>query len=381
MRVMYWSEMFWPYIGGVEVLSARLVQSLRNRNYEIIVVTSHGSVNLPDQDQFNDIPIYRFPFLEALAASNLAKLMNVRQRIAKLKQDFKPDLIHINFTGPTVFFHLQTAQAHPAPILLTRHGSFPIQTVGHDTLVEQALRTTDWVTANSAAVLTEARQRVPEITSSSSLIYNGMNMPALPPEPLPSCFPTLLCLGRLAEEKGFDLALDAFALLRDSFPRTRLVIAGDGPVRSALEQQAAELGLTEWVQFIGWVTPDRVPALMNTTTVVVMPSRHEGFGLVALEAALMARPIVATRVGGLPEVVVHQQTGLLVEQDDSKALAKAISDLLADPDMATRMGQAGYHRAQQLFRWEHCVDAYATLYQRLTKETVYAHSTASLSPK
>lgn len=381
MRVLYWSEMFWPYIGGVEVLATRLVQSLRERGHEVIVVTSHGSVNLPDEDQYNNIPIYRFPFLEALAASNLSKLMNVRQRVAKLKQDFKPDLIHINFTGPSVFFHLHTAQAYPTPVLLTRHGSFPIQVVGHDTLVEQALRNTEWVTANSAAVLAEARQRVPEITPRSSLIYNGMNMPTLPPEPLPSCFPTLLCLGRLAEEKGFDLALDAFVLLRDSFPHTRLIIAGDGPARPTLEQQAAKLGLTEFVQFVGWVTPDRVPALMNRATVVVMPSRHEGFGLVALEAALMARPIVATRVGGLPEVVVHQQTGLLVEQDNSKALVEAISALLADPNMAAQIGQAGCHRAQQLFRWECCVDAYTALYQRLTKEAVYAHLTASLSPE
>jgi glycogen(starch) synthase len=191
----------------------------------------------------------------------------------------------------------------------------------------------------------------------------------------------LLCLGRLVEEKGFDLALNAFVLLRDSFPHTRLIIAGDGPARPALEQQAAKLDLAEFVQFVGWVTPDRVPALMNTATVVVMPSRHEGFGLVALEAALMARPIVATRVGGLPEVVAHQQTGLLVEQDDSKALAGAISALLADPNMAAQLGQAGYRRAQQLFRWECHVDAYTALYQKLAKEGVYAHSTASLSPE
>jgi glycogen(starch) synthase len=338
-------------------------------------------MNLPDKDQYNNIPIYRFPFLDALAANNLPKLMDVRERVAKLKQDFKPDLIHINFTGPTVFFHLRTTQAYQAPVLLTRHGSFPIQVFGHDTLAEQALRNTEWVTANSAAVLAEARQLVPEITPRSSLIYNGMNVPALPPEPLLSCFPTLLCLGRLVEEKGFDLALDAFALLRDSFPNTCLIIAGDGPARPALEQQAAKLGVAEFVQFVGWVTPDSVPVLMNTATVVVMPSRREGFGLVALEAALMARPVVATRVGGLPEVVVHQQTGLLVEQDNSKALAEAISALLADPNIAAQMGQAGCHRAQQLFHWERCVDAYTALYQRLIKETVYARSTASLSPK
>lgn len=381
MRVLYWSEMFWPYIGGVEVLGSRLVGAIRERSHDLIVVTAHGSLDLPDEDRYDEIPVFRFRFLEALAPSNLSQLMEVRQRVVALKQDFKPDLIHLNFSGPTVFFHLCTAKAYPAPVLLTRHGSFPIQVTGRDTIVEQALRNADWITANSAAVLAEARQSAPEIISRSSLIYNGLDVPTLPPEPLPCGTPRLLCLGRLAEEKGFDLTLDAFALLRNSFPHARLTIAGDGPVRPALERQAAELGVTQSVHFVGWVAPDKVPALMNTATVVVMPSRHEGFGLVALEAALMARPIVATRVGGLPEVVAHQQTGLLVERDDSKALAEALSVLLADPQMAAQMGQAGRHRAQQMFRWDRCVDAYTALYRKLTKESVHVNTAESLSPQ
>jgi glycogen(starch) synthase len=146
-----------------------------------------------------------------------------------------------------------------------------------------------------------------------------------------------------------------------------------------LERQAAELRLAESVDFVGWVAPHKVPALMNTTTVVVMPSRCEGFGLVALEAALMARPIVATRVGGLPEVVAHNETGLLIERDDSKAMAEAIAALLVDRNMATQMGRAGRLRAQKRFCWIRCVDAYVALYQELTRETVHVDAAQSLS--
>lgn len=112
-----------------------------------------------------------------------------------------------------------------------------------------------------------------------------------------------------------------------------------------------------------------------------MPSRREGFGLVALEAALMARPIVATRVGGLPEVVAHNETGLLVEPDDSKALAEAISALIIDRNMAAQMGQAGRRWARKMFCWERCVDAYAALYGELTREAIHVDVAKSLSPQ
>jgi len=182
---------------------------------------------------------------------------------------------------------------------------------------------------------------------------------------LPSDTPRLLCLGRLVPDKGFDLALAAFALIIERFPQVRLVVAGDGSERPKLEQQAVRLGLEGVVDFIGWVAPESVPALVSTSTVVVMPSRYEPFGLVALDAALMARPIVASRVGGLSEVVRHQQTGLLVEKEDSRALADAISFLLDHSETARRMGQMARQRALDVFSWERCINAYDSLYRKL----------------
>jgi glycogen(starch) synthase len=105
---------------------------------------------------------------------------------------------------------------------------------------------------------------------------------------------------------------------------------------------------------------------MKSATIVVMPSRwEEAFGLVALEAALMGRPVVATRVGGLPEVVVDRETGLIVQKDDSEALADAIASLLDQPQQAMAMGNAGRLRAQQIFSLQRYVDAYDALYRTL----------------
>lgn len=376
MRVLFWVPRFWPYIGGVETLSTRLLPVLRERGCDFIVVTSQDHPDVPHEERYKGIPIYRFPFRAALANGNLEQLLKIRRQVATLKRNFAPELIHLQMTpiNPADLFHLQTSDAHPAPLLATLHVAVKNHTIGRHTLLEQTLRSADWVTANSAAVLAEARQLVPEITPYSSLIYNSLDVPALPSEPPPRDAPRLLCVGRLSKEKGFDLALTAFASLRERFHRLRLVIAGAGPARPELEQQAAELDLTDSVEFVGSVCSDEVPALMNAATIVVMPSREEGFGLVALEAALMARPVVATRVGGLPEVVVHQQTGLLVEPDDSATLAEAIALLLAHPETAAQMGEAARHRAQELFSWDRCVDAYAALYRTLTKEAGHGES-------
>jgi glycogen(starch) synthase len=176
--------------------------------------------------------------------------------------------------------------------------------------------------------------------------------------------PRILCLGRHVRDKGFDVALDAFARIADRFPESRLTIAGDGPERAALQRQASELGIAGRVDF-----PGRVPEVhpyFEAATLVVMPSRwEETFGLVALEAALMGRAVVATRVGALPEVVQDEVTGMVVESEDSAGLALAIASLLERPAVVRRMGRAARERALEAFSLPRCIDRYEELYRRL----------------
>lgn len=366
MRVLLWSELFWPYIGGAEVFGARLSLALRNRGHDVQVVTSHDYLDLPDEARCDGIPVHRLPFRAALAGHGLGRLRDLRERVSALKRDFAPDLVHVNALGPSLAFHLQTAAVHPLPWLLTLQGELlPSQAVLPDTLTGRAVLLTDWVVGCSAAVLRQARQLAPAIRTRSSVIRNSIESPAVRPGPPSRERPRLVCLGRLVPAKGFDVAVTAFATLAPRFPALRLVVAGDGPARASLERQVAELGLRDAVDFLGWVAPDQVPALLNAATVVVMPSRREGLPLAAVQAALMARPIVASRVGGLPEVVAHQRTGLLVDPDDNRAFADAIAFLLQHPDAAARMGRAGRRRARASLSWDRCVDAYDALYRRL----------------
>jgi glycogen(starch) synthase len=362
MRVLFWSLTFWPNIGGVEVLAAKLVPALREFGHEFIIVAPKSHSDLPDEAQYQGIPIRRFAFQNTVTPTGIDHVVEIRQRVARLKRDFAPDLVHINGVGPTDFFHLTTTDAHRAPLLVTLHGEWHRQA---DTIVGRTLRAADWVAGCSAAVLDRGRRLASEITDHSSIIYNGLEVPSLSPEPLPFDPPRLLCLGRLASEKGMDLALTVFAAVVDRFPQARLIVAGDGPLRSELQHQAIVYGIDHAVDFIGWVAPDKVPALINAATMVLMPSRQDSLPLVALEAALMARPIVATRVGGLPEVVAHEESGLVVESENIRALADAVAFLLSHPEIARHMGHAARRRVQDVFSWKRHINAYDALYQRL----------------
>jgi glycosyltransferase involved in cell wall biosynthesis len=384
MRILFWQELFWPYIGGVEVLATKLLLALRQRGHEITVVTRRDRLDLPKEAQYQGIQIYRYPFpWTAFAKGDLDQLIEIRQQVARLKRTFRPDLVHMNCFGPSFLFYHDTTNGQTAPLLATLHTTpqsvMPQQAFSQDGLFRRTLRMASWVSCVSTAVLADAHGLVPEITSYSSVIYNGLEVPSVPPKPLPFDPPKLLCLGRLIPEKGFDLALKAFALIADCFPRARLVIAGDGPARSFLENQVAELGLRHSVEFVGWVPPEKVPSLLNAATVVIMPSHREGLPSVALEAALMARPVVATRVGGLPEVVLHQKTGLLVDDKDQEALAEAMLFLLNHPDTATALGVAARRRAQEVFSFERYVSAYDTLYKKLVIERDIANDSSSIS--
>lgn len=366
MRVLLWGELFWPNLGGAELFAAKLMRALRPRGYDFAVVVSHDRVGLPDADRYHDVPVYRFPFREALAPARIDELPHVCRRVAALCRDLAPDLIHLNGIGPNVFFCVRMAQALSIPLVVRVNRELGPGAARHTgvTLVAEVLRRAAWVVGVSRAALDDARAIVPEVAQRSSLIYNGIDTAAEMPDAPPADPPEILCLGRLVREKGFDLAMAALPAVLDAVPTARLTVAGDGPERGALQAQAIALGVSRFVEFTGWVAPGAVSRLIAGATVVVLPSRSEGLPAVGLEAAAMGRPVVATRTGGLPEIVHGGETGLLVERDGT-GLAAAIAALLADPALAARLGRAAWRRAREVFDPQRCLDAYDALYHRL----------------
>jgi glycosyltransferase involved in cell wall biosynthesis len=172
-------------------------------------------------------------------------------------------------------------------------------------------------------------------------------------------------VGRLTRQKGVDVLLRAFARVEARHPEARLALAGDGPDRSALEELARSLGLKR-VMFLGW--RGDVADIMADSSLLAVPSRWEGFGLVTLEAMALGKPVVAARVSALPEIVVPGETGLLVSSGSEAELADALLSLISDPSRAGRMGRAGKARAREEFPVERMARRTADLYRGLTSE-------------
>jgi glycosyltransferase involved in cell wall biosynthesis len=157
----------------------------------------------------------------------------------------------------------------------------------------------------------------------------------------------LLAVCRLVPQKGIDVALEAFASVRERHRDARLVVLGAGPLRAELVDLAGRLCVADAVSFPGRVGD--VAWWLRRASVLVHPARWEGFGLALLEAMLCARPIVASSVSSIPEIVVDGETGVLVPPDDAPALAAALQALLDEPARASALGAAGEARARREF--------------------------------
>ena len=155
--------------------------------------------------------------------------------------------------------------------------------------------------------------------------------------------------------------------------RRRARAAGDGPARVTLQQRASALGIASAVDFLGWIEPARIPDLINRASIVIIPSRwKEAFGLVALQAAQMSRPVIATRTGGLPEVVKDGVTGYLCPMGDVEAMAGRAIALLRDEKRARAMGHAARERAVALFGPDRAVHAHEKIYESLLAKAPHA---------
>ncbi len=227
-------------------------------------------------------------------------------------------------------------------------------------------RAADLVLAPSAATAAELRRDygvsdaavVPNVTGGLAV------QPGSPDMGEPPGY--LLFVGRLRIRKGVEVLLEA---LREKHPKARLLIAGDGEHREALERKTAELGLGQTVTFLGRCDAGRVRGLLRGAAALVVPSTYEGMPLVVLEAMESGVPVVASRVSGIPEVVEDGRTGWLVAPEDPSGLARALAEVLNDPDEARRRGEAGRQRVDERFRPAHAVAAWKLAVLRTMEET------------
>ena len=193
-----------------------------------------------------------------------------------------------------------------------------------------------------------------------SLIRNGLDLGAFGLRPSPPRRHRIVCVGGLRPEKAHEVLVAAIGRLRPAWPDVKLRLIGDGPCEAALRELAAGLGLLDCVEFLG--RRDDIPALLREADVFVLPSRTEASPSTVLEAMGAGLPIVASRVGGVPEAVTDGVTGLLVPPDNVDALVGAVSHLFATPSLGERLGLAARRHVQDHYSLARMVSAFENLY-------------------
>lgn len=178
-------------------------------------------------------------------------------------------------------------------------------------------------------------------------------------------FPVITCVGNLRTPKGHTYLLTALPELTRAFPHLHVLLFGDGPLRGELEAETRGLDLEDHVRFMGTRAQHDIVAGFSLANIAVFPSLQEGLPTAVLEAMAAGCPVVATRVGGTPELVVDGITGILVDPSNPKALASALRQLLTDPALCRRMGAAGRERAAACFSIERMVHEYEALYMSI----------------
>jgi glycosyltransferase involved in cell wall biosynthesis len=177
----------------------------------------------------------------------------------------------------------------------------------------------------------------------------------------------ILFVGRLVERKGVGHLIDALRML-PSRRGAKLMIVGDGPERAALEERARRAGVTDWVEFRGRVSAPELHEAYRGASVFVLPAivdargDTEGLGVVLLEAMSYGVPVIGSNLGGIPDIVVQEESGLLVPPGDPAALAAALARLARDPAFAARLGAAGQRRVEEHFSWPAIVAQWEACY-------------------
>jgi colanic acid/amylovoran biosynthesis glycosyltransferase len=266
--------------------------------------------------------------------------------------------VHAHFAGMAARTAFWVAKFFPVTFSFTAHANdiFAPRNfeIGLDKLVSAA-RVIITETDYSEKFL---RERFPERADRIRRIYNGLNLGEFGRANFSSDPPLIVAIGRLIAKKGFTNLIRACALLVEHGRSFRCEIFGEGPLENQLRGQIEESGLKELVQLPGAKPQHEIRKCLARARVFVMPSVPEAEGgmdnlpTVIMEAMATALPVVSTRIGGIPEMVVESETGFLVEPDDVVALAGAIEEVINDRSLGQKLGQAGYQRAEKLFSIE-----------------------------
>jgi glycogen(starch) synthase len=386
MRVLLWPASYPPVLGGLQTVSHTLAQHLAAHDHEVLVVTNRHPRSLPHRELVDDVAVWRELFLTPdighlrrrrvdLLLGALVSYPTVLYRLECLMRSFRPQVVNVHFPDGQLPFVRWLRRRYRFRLIVSLHGHEVLRWFRNDVCIvtksdrrhEAAelmavLRDADVVTACSRYLLDRAADLDPSVISKGHIAYNGVELARFADQQAyrhPR--PYILAFGRLTHRKGFDLLLDAFAQARNQFPHVDLVLAGEGEQREALAEQTRRLGIDQQVSFWGHASQQELVRLLNGSEFLVVPSREETFGIVALEGLAAGKPVLATRVGGLPEVVPEPPNLLVGPTQDE--LYRGISWFLERIDQLATFALTN-RTAAGAYTWHNALATYTSLFEQ-----------------
>lgn len=293
------------------------------------------------------------------------------------------DLVHAHWVIPNGPIGARAARRHKLPLVISLHGS-DISVSERSGSIGRVARSCFGRAAAVTAPSEDLLERARRLGASGllELIPYGADTSALQADSaaahavrerlgLRSDQIVVAGIGRFVHWKGFEYLIEAYAKASAMLPELRLVFVGDGDLREDLSARARSLGVSETVVFAGMASRDAIPAYLAAADIVAVPSIHydgyvDGLPNVALEAMAAGKPLVATRVGGLPQLVRPGENGLLVDEQDSDALSEAIVTLARDPHLRASMGDNGRRLIRDSMNWNVVAERFEHVYERVT---------------
>ena len=344
-------------ISGAETHLLSLLPRLRERDWDVRLLQLHenepGAFEFADELRARGVPVDMIRLRADVDPLAFA-------RVAAYLARSRPLILHTHLVHADVYGQVAGAVAAVPLRVSTKHGFNEFRENPGFALAD---RTVAGLAHLHIAISRGLARYLSEVEgfdeTEFSIVHYGI-VPGREPKPAPD-EPRVLCIGRLIPIKGHVVLLRALAEARKEVPELTLELAGRGPLEPALRALAKELGVEDAVRFLGFVSP--IADAIDDAAIVVVPSLGEGFGMVALEAMERARPVLAAEIGGLGELVVDGETGLLVPTAEAEPLAAALVTLASDPALRRAMGEAGRARALEHFAEHRNIERTELLYR------------------
>lgn len=274
------------------------------------------------------------------------------------------NVVHTHNSGAMIYGALASRLAGVKAVVHTRHGQRFGAGKRQTRVFALTARLVDrFVGVSQDGASLSVKEGVP--SSCVRTIWNGIDLSQFPYQGATAGGPAVI-VARIVPEKEIATLIRATALVRQRHPSFRLQIVGDGPSLPEVKGLVAELGLADSIELLG--ERRDIPSILSSASMFVLPSRTEGISLTLLEAMASGLPVVATRVGGNPEVVKHNRTGLLTKAGDVRQMADAISLMIETPSAASRMGECGRRRVERHFNVQRMVRNYEAMYREVLHE-------------